>query len=1110
MKRLLLTGILSVFFLSYLFAQDRTISGTVTSSEDKGGLPGVNVVAKGTNVGVITDVEGKYKLSVPAGTTRLLFSFVGFTPQEVEIGNQTTIDIALVPDTKQLSEVVVTAIGIAREKKALGYSVANLGGEKMTQISEPDALRGMQGKMAGVNIQGGGGAPGQSTKINIRGQSSLTGNTQPLFVVDGIPFDNQVNASADGTGIANSNTQVSNRAFDIDPNNIESMTVLKGAAAAALYGARGTNGVIVITTKAGKRKTNKGLEVTYNSSASVEKIAGLPVYQDVYGQGSNQIYNGGFIGNWGSPFANYVDQINAQYGTNYSKVIEAGYPEGTVAHPMVGIPYTAARYRGVFPEFLDANGRAIAVPYQPYDIVGGFFRDGYLLENSLNMASGSEKGSISATISRMTNEGIMPNSKSSRTNLSFGGQGALANGLIFSGSVNYVNTTLGGPPSGASAFADYGGAGAGNGQGAGSIYSRIFYLPRNFDLNGYPFENPADQSNVFYRALDNPLWLAKYASNTSNVNRVFGNTALTYDVLPWLNLTMRGGVNTYSEARRAVAPRGGVFDPNGTVSTTDITNTEQDYNFLATITKDFSEDFSLRAIAGFNINQQDYSFKSTRGANIISTGLNITNATSSQFSDADYRRKQRFYAVYTDVSLTYKDYLFLNLVARNDFTSTLPQGANSYFYPGASVSFVLSEALGIESKWLNYAKVRASITGVGNAPRAYLTSTIYNINQPFTTSGGSILNQATLDNVLGNPNLKPEFTNEIEFGGEFKLVNSRINLDIAYFNRVSTQQIVQSAVAPSSGFASYWTNAGEIQNKGWEIGLDLTPVQLENGFRWNIYAAYTRIRTLVKDAGPSGQIIIEGFGLTPSATGSGTIQTVHRTGAPYGQIYAPKNARDASGNLLISPNTGLPFLTAQSDIVGDPNPNFLLGLTNTISWKGISLSALLDYRQGGQMYSFTAASLLLRGQLKGSEDREALRVVPGVLGNTATYEPLLGGDGQPIRNTIPTSAFASHFGNGFGAYGAAETNIYDVTTIRLRELRLAYEFPKSLLAKTPFGSARIAFSGRNLWWKSPNMLKNLNFDPEVLAQAADSNIQGFDLGATPTTRRYGVNLTITF
>jgi TonB-dependent SusC/RagA subfamily outer membrane receptor len=304
MKQLLLTGILSVFFIGCLFAQDRTISGTVTSAEDKSTLPGVNVVAKGTNVGVITDIDGKYKLSVPSGTTTLIFSFVGFTSQEVEIGNRTTIDLALAPDTKQLSEVVVTAIGIAREKKALGYSVANLGGDKMQQISEPDAIRGMQGKMAGVNIQGGGGAPGQSTKINIRGQSSLTGNTQPLFVVDGIPFDNQVSGSADGTGVANANTQVSNRAFDIDPNNIESMTVLKGAAAAALYGSRATNGVIVITTKASKKRSAKGMEVTFNTSASVEKIAGLPVYQDVYGQGSNQIYNGGFIGNWGSPFAN--------------------------------------------------------------------------------------------------------------------------------------------------------------------------------------------------------------------------------------------------------------------------------------------------------------------------------------------------------------------------------------------------------------------------------------------------------------------------------------------------------------------------------------------------------------------------------------------------------------------------------------------------------------------------------------------------------------------------------------------------------------------------------------------------------------------------------------
>jgi TonB-linked SusC/RagA family outer membrane protein len=1093
MKRLLLTGILSVFFLGYLLAQDRTITGTVTSSEDKSPLPGVNVVAKGTNVGVITDIEGKYKLSVPTGVTKLLFSFVGFTPQEVEIGNRTTVDLALEPDTKQLSEVVVTAIGIAREKKALGYSVANLGGDKMTQISEPDALRGMQGKMAGVNIVGGGGAPGQSTKINIRGQSSMTGNTQPLFVVDGVPFDNSVNGGSPDEG-----TQFSNRAFDIDPNNIETMTVLKGAAAAALYGSRATNGVVVITTKAGKSKNNKGLEVTYNSSASLEKIAGIPGYQDVYGQGSNQNYNGGFIGNWGSPFAEYVDQINAQYGTAYSKVIVAGYPEGTVPHPLVSLGFTRPRYASVFPEFSDANGRAIAVPYKPHDIIGGFFRDGYLVENSVNIAAGDAKSSISATASRMTNEGIMPNSKSSRTALSFGGKAALANGLIVSGSVNYTNTLVGGPPSGASGFTDY--VGTGN----PSIYARLFYLPRNFNLNEYPYENPVDGSNVFYRALDNPRWLAANSSYTSQVNRAVGNLALSYDVLPWLNFTVKGGINTYGEARRLIVPRGGISIPNGLIITNDLSNTEQDYNFIATVSKDFSEDFSFRGIVGYNLNERSFTRRDVRGENIISRGFNLTSATSSQFSDGDARNLRRFYAVYTDLSLNYKEYLFLNFVARNDWTSTLPQGANSYFYPGASASFIFTEALGIENKWLNYGKIRASITKVGNEPPAYLTNTVYGLSgAPFTTATGAVLNYASLSNTLGNPLLKPEFTTEIEFGGDFKLINNKVGLDVTYFNRSSTQQIVRTRVPAASGFTSFWTNAGEIQNKGWEIGLDLTPVQLDNGFRWNIYTAFTRIRTIVKDAGPGGQIVY-GFG------GGTEPLNIHRSGEQYGQIFGTVNARDAQGRLLINPLTGLPFITAETQIIGNPNANFLLGITNNFSWKGFTLSALIDWRQGGQIYSYTAASLLLRGQLKGSEDREGLRVVPGVLGDPATFQPILGDDGQPIQNTIGTTAFASHFTDGFGAYGANETNIYDATTIRLREMRLGYDFPKSLLSKTPFGSIRLQLSGRNLFWRSPNMLKNLNFDPEVLTSTADSNTQGIDYGATPNIRRYGLNLTVTF
>jgi len=1108
MKKFLLLCFSFAFVLS-AWAQDRVVSGRVTAAEDGSTLPGVNVVLKGTTNGTVTDANGSYKLTVPSSGGSLVFSFIGLQTQEVAIGDRSVVDIALGLDVQQLTEVVVTAVGIEREKKALGYSVAGISADKISQRSEVDPLRALQGKMPGVNIVGGGGAPGQSTKINIRGASSLTGNTQPLFVVDGIPFDNSVNAS----GSSSENTVSTNRAFDIDPNNIESLTVLKGAAAAALYGSRATNGVVVITTKAGKKNAKKGLEITYNGSLNFTDISGIPNYQDVYTQGSNQVYNGGFIGNWGAPFPNQVDRLNSQYGTKYTKIYgtytgtgvngtgtKAGqpYPEGFAPNPLTsnGFPVGLGS-RSLFPELMDDQGYPAPYEIKPRDIVGGFFKTGRQVENSLNISSGNDKTSINAGFSRMNQEGIVPNQEVTRTTLYFGGNAQLENGLFLSGNVNYVNTKQQSPQSAASAYADYYG-----GEGSSSIYARLFYLPRNFDLNGLPFESPVDGSNMFYRALDNPLWIAKYNIYTSDVNRVYGNLTAKYDVTSWLELMVKGGINTYNESRRNINRPGGSSIPLGRVWTEDLTNTELDFNYIATITKDFSEDLAFKALLGFNNNERELSRRRVTGNQIIQAGLNLTNATSQQQVNYDFTSLRRLYGAYFDMSLSYKDYLFLNLVGRNDWSSTLPKENNSYFYPGASVSFIFTDALSIPDNILNSGKIRVAATKVGNDAGPYRTRTNYFINTPYTTPGGTFTNRAGLLNTLGNPALKPEFTTEYEIGTDLKFFNNKIGLDVTYFTRQSTEQIAQASMSRSSGFSQEWVNVGRLDNKGFEIGLDATPISTASGFTWNSYVAFSRIRTEVVDAGPTGEIFIGGA--------ASTFGTIHRNGQPYGQIFGTTQAKDDEGNILIDKDTGMPFNAAKSTIIGNPNPDFNLGWTNTLTYKGITLSALIDWKQGGDFYSFTGASLVLRGQLAFQAEREALRVVPGVYGDPGTYEALLDDQGNKIVNTTPVTAFDSHFSNGWGAYGADIVNVYDGTVIRLREVSLGYTIPKSLLAKTPFGSARISMSGRNLWWKAPNVMQDLNLDPEFLSEASDSNIQGFEYGATPTTKRYGFNLSLTF
>lgn len=1113
-KNVLLSFLLASMVWVVGMAQDRKVTGKVTAAEDGSPLPGVSVVVKGTTKGVNTGADGSYSIDAATNST-LVFSFVGTLSQEVAVGNRSVVDVKLSADTKQLSEVVVTAIGIQREKKGLGYAVTNVSGSDLQQRSEPDPLRALSAKVPGVTIVGGGGAPGQATKINIRGFNSLTGSTQPLFVVDGIPFDNSVNSG--GAGSFASNTGASNRAYDLDPNNIESMTVLKGAAAAALYGSRAVNGVIVVTTKAGSKKARKGLEVNYNMSYNTENISTLPDYQDMYTQGSNQNYSGTFIGNWGPPMPDHVDRINQQYYNGqprYTKTYstyrfgpDAGkpYPDGFAEHPLNLNQNLCLMY----PELCDQYGNGVAVPIQGNDIVGGFFKQGHLIENGINISSTGDKTSLNATVSRMTNEGIVPNQNSSRTNISFGGNATLANGLIVSGNVNYVNTTTANPPLGAGFYTDYGGFG-----NEGSIFGRLYYLPRNYNLNGYPFEDPRNGANLFYRSgLDNPLWSVKYNRGTTEVNRAFGNLALSYDIKPWLNFLIKGGINTYADRRVRSQAKGGTAQPLGFVRNDDVGFTEQDYNAIITINPEINDNFSVRALIGGNLNQRFNRRQTISAVDIISAGLNKANATASQIVTEDFTSLRRLYGVFGDVLLGYQNKIFIGLTGRNDWSSTLPVDNRSYFYPAATLSANISDLVKMPSI-VDNAKVRLAYGKVGSDTDPYRLQTVYPIGVAYRNWAGGTFYNASLANRANNAGLRPEFKTELEVGLEFSLLKNRIVADVTWFNSDAKDQIIAQRVAASSGFFDQVVNAGWINNKGWEISLGLTPVRLANGLEWTSQFAFTRIRSLVKDAGPQGQIFLGGTGL--SALG-----TIHKNGFQYGQIFGTKNARDRDGNLLINELDGMTYALPSSQIIGNPNPNFTLGWTNTVSWKGLTISALMDWREGGQMYSSTAASLLLRGQLKISEDREALRVIPGVYGNNTKFEtdpvtgevfgtPIVGDDGKPLKNTTGITAFDWHFSRGFGAYGQDEVNVYDITTIRLRELSVGYAIPKNWLKKTPFGSARLSVSGRNLWFRAPNLLPGLGFDPEVLGSFPDSNIQGFDLGAQPTTRRFGVNLNLTF
>ena len=1074
---------LLLFLPGLLVAQQRVVRGKVGEASGKDALPGTTITIKGSTVGTVTDAQGTYQLNVPGPAAVLVFSSVGFQSKEIAVGAQTTIDVGLVADTKQLSEVVVTAAGIKRDKNALGYSVSTLDANQLAQKSEPDPLRALTGKVAGVNIQGSGGAAGGATNITIRGNSSLGNNNQPLFVVDGVPFDNSSFGSTDG---AVGGATITNRAFDLDPNNILTMTVLKGAAAAALYGSRAANGAIIVTTKAGKRQSRKGLEITYNTGYSTETVAGLPDYQTRYGQGTNFDYRSGVFGSWGPPYAGFPSLIPTRT---------------TIPHPLT----TNNRYpSSVFPQFYDPNGTTpIQIPYQSHsqDNARNFFRTGSVFENAISVSSGSEKGAFTAGLSRTGNQGVVPENQITRTAVNIGGNAQLENKFYLGGSLNYVNTNQVSPQ-----------LTAANGAGS-SIMDILMFVPTSFDLTGFPSTNPLNGNNVYDRVgTDNPYWSVANSPTTSKVDRYYGNLVLGFDPLPWLNVQNTVGFNAYTDRRTVVNGKGGDYFPNGNITNDNIYRQELDNTLLVTATKPLSDDIGLKVIVGNNVNQRLTERAVVFGDGIIFRGINSLNNTSVTIPrvlpNNRNNFKQRFFALFTDISLDYRNFAFLNLVARNDVSSTLPASNRSYLYGGGSASLIFTEAFRLPKRILSFGKLRAGYTRVGNEATAYQTQTVYIANPVLgagTGTGGissPFAGQSTLteSDLLANSTLKPEFINELELGTELQFFNNRIGLDITYYNKISTSQIFTVNAVPSSGYTQKVINLGKSSNEGVEVGLSATPIKRANGFTWNLSAAFTLNRNIVRDIGSLKELPYGGF----SDLGS-----VHIAGQPYGQIRGSTYAKDDEGNILVNPNTGKPILSGKTGPIGNPNPDFILGVTNTLSYGGLTLSALFDWKQGGDMYSFTAYELLSRGVTKDTEEREVILVGPGVLGDVNTLKPLLDGEGKKIPNNIGIGVADYYFTGGFGPGGADEVNVFDATVFRLREVSLGYQLPKRWLDKTPFGSAFLSVSGRNLWYIAPNFPKYLNFDPEVSSLGA-GNSQGFDFIGIPTTRRLGVNLRFSF
>lgn len=1073
MKRILLLimTMLSLIGTTNLIAQDRTVSGKVTSEEDGTPLPGVNVVLQGTQTGAVTDVDGNYRLTVPGNAGEVLvFTFIGLRTEEVPIGNRSVIDLQMQADVTQLSEVIVTAVGIEREARALGYSVENVDAEKVQQVAEIDPLRALQGKVAGVNITGSSGAPGSSTRITIRGNTSLLGENQPLFVVDGIPYNNAENSTFDGL---QNGGAYSSRFSDIDPNNIESITVLKGGAAAALYGTRAANGVVVITTKTGKsRASKKGLEVSFASQYALEEIGNLPDFQNRYGTGTNFTYAQA-NGSWGAPFPGTV-------------------PYGTISE----IPHWYNGRTG----FEDLWGTT--VPYRAYpNNVKDLFQTGSLLENSVTVSGGNATSNLTATLSRSTNEGYVPNTEFDKTNISVGGRTVLANKLIVGASLAYTKSFQRAVQSGIGL----------SGSNNNSAFARALFMGRNWDLT-QPYQNPVDLGSEFMvgrSQADNPYWSYENAGVLSDVNRLVAATDFSYDANDWLNFTYKIGINTYNQnITDFIRPgsTGPSSNPGAGRVVEDYTRFEEiESNFIINFSPTINDDITLSALIGHNVNQRTTDRQAYQGIGYVTFDIDDIDNTNDVTPFGGGFSKRRIFGVYADATLGYRDWVFLNVTARNDWSSTLPKENNSFFYPAASLSVILSDALEMNSGFVSYIKLRAAASQVGKDTDPYQLVPVYIANPTAAVSDFPFrgVPGASLSNIERDPNLKPERTQDFEFGVDTRFLNDKIGINATYYKRRSFDQIAPISLPSTSGFSSYVTNFGEVSNEGIEVSLDLTPVQLQNSFTWNIFGTFTHNKNVIEELTAGTDEIQFGAGF------AGGVISTHRPGQEYGLLLGTVAARDDEGNLLIDPANGQLLSALDRAIIGNPNPDFIVGLSNSFSFKGIRLGAVFEYRQGGDLYTNTVQSLLGRGVLKLTEDREMNVVIPGVYGDANTLEPIRTEEGQKIQNTTMIEQNALWFGNTFAINGLDEYSVFDATWLKLREVSLGYDFPKQWLGNTPIGSASLSLTGRNLWFTAPNMPEGSNFDPEI-NQFGSSNQQGIEWAGSPSVKRYAVTLRVTF
>lgn len=1017
--------------------QDTKVTGTV--EDEFGPVAGASVVIKGTTTGTMTDMDGHFTLEGVKKGDIIQISFIGFATQDIPYTGQATLNVKLAEDAQKLDEVVVTALGMKRDKKALGYAMQELKGDELLSSREPNLANSLSGKVSGLQIVRSSNGVGGSSKIVLRGNNSLTGSNQPLIVVDGTPMDNFTGGVDDVWG--NSGADMGNGLSDINPEDIESMTVLKGASAAALYGSRAGNGVILITTKSGKK--NEGLGITVNAGITTESIFLKPDLQNSFGQGSVGAYD------------------------NQSRLSWGPKAEGQMVSDWLGRQ----------------------VPLKTYDNIDAFFNTGTSFNEGVSFQQNIKGTSVFSSINRSDDAGITPESKLNKTNITLRATTFLdeAEKWKIDAKVNYINMNAHNRPI--------------QGVNPSNAFNTIYNLPRS--LNVAEFKQDVDeQGNMIWwdaskNPQENPYWVTKYRQNNDTRNRLLGNIALKYAPTNWFDIELRGGTDYYTTTKNEKVYAGGNTTPSGLYNEGSETFYENNYSFLATARKDNLID-RLGGFVSFGGNlmiQKRTKMNASAGELLVPNLFSLNNGINKPTVTSELIRR-KMNSLYGSLQLNWDGYLFLDVTARNDWSSTMSKANRSYFYPSVSLSGVISDMVpklgGQMPEWFTFAKVRASYAEVGNDLDPYQ---LYN---NFTVGKDENGNTTSAPgNVLFDSTVRSELIKSWEAGFDVRFFNNRLGLDAAWYKTNATRQLLNLPMDPFSGYSSRKVNAGNIQNEGIEISLNGAILDNPKGLSWNSTAQFSLNRNKIIDLYP-------GVTLYDIKT-LDAIQIVAVQGSYYGDIYGQtfqrvEDKNDPNYGKIIVGEDGLPLITTGKSKVGNQSPDWMLGWTNSFAYKGFNLSFLVDFRIGGDLYSATASNLYVRGNAAGTVvngNRQDFVVPNSVVQTSNGY----------AENKVPVTHqnYWERIGST-GNYGLPEMFTYDATNIRLRNITLGYDFNRAMLQKTPFQRLRLSATCNNVWMIHYNLP---GIDPESVS-ATNTNATGFENGAAPTSRSFTFNVTVGF